>query len=237
MSLGEKMKTRILSSLVGLLLALFYQSANATIELYEWSYNVDGNTYDSFNGDTAPTSGTLDSSGLGSLTYTFSDAGMHNFIAFYDFSIYQNIDVYYDEYGTASGSLAAGQSWEIDEPGYVFGDIYDNLLAGTLDNSNAIPSSSPDDVSFAMGWNFNLNAGETATITMNLADVLPTTLPGFYLSQYDTSLPDSIHFWSTLDIAGPVGSVPEPGSLAIMGIGLIVLGFARKKRCTHKADC
>ena len=231
------MKKQIIASLIGLSFAICYQSAHASIELYEWSYNVDGSVYDSFNGDTDPTSGTLDSSGLGTLTYTFSGAGSHNFIAFYDYSLFQNVDVYYDEYGVATGNLATGQSWEIDEPGYVFGDIYDNLLAGSLDNTNSIQSNAPDDVSFAIGWNFNLNAGETATITMNLADALPSTVPGFYLSQYDTTLPDSIHFWSTMDIAGPSHSVPEPAPLALMGIGLLGFGIVRKKRRAYKADC
>ena len=37
------------------------------------------------------------------------------------------------------------------EPGFLFGDIYTNVINGTLDNTNGVPSALPDDVSFALG--------------------------------------------------------------------------------------
>jgi hypothetical protein len=214
--------------LSGLFLLLPFQSAHATIALYDWAYNIDGAISENFAGDSMPTTGALDGSGLGTLTYEITGAGNHNFIAFFDFEIDEAINTFFNEYGTSTGTLAAGQSWEIDEPGWVFGDIYDNMLNGSLDGTNAVPSALPDDVSFALGWNFDLAAGETATITLNLADVLPTVLPTFMLTQSDTDSQESIYFWSDLSIAGTPTGVPEPGTLALLAIGL--LGFSLTKR-------
>lgn len=67
-----------------------------------------------------------------------------------------------------------------------------------------VPPGSADDVSMALGWNFSLAEGETATITLELADVAPS-ISCLYLSHTD---PDSggytIYYSSTLDITGPI---------------------------------
>lgn len=82
-----------------------------------------------------------------------------------------------------------GLSWEIDEPGFVFRDIYDNFLLGTLDN--AIGSPLPDDVSMALGWQFLLNPVEQGLLEFLLGTTPPV---GFHLRQFDPDGGECGHF-------------------------------------------
>jgi hypothetical protein len=118
------------------------------------------------------------------LTYTFFNGTGEKlsdvlFFSFFDADIDEPINSYVNEFGEVIGSPGAGatdadpDSWEIDEPGFVFGDIFDNLLLGGLDNSNALPEGSPDDVSMALGFEFTigtLNPLDTATVTIFISE-------------------------------------------------------------------
>lgn len=198
-------------------------SSALTIDLFEGALNVDG-TISSLSGFDYTV-------GTGTITATVTGVGEHNVIAFFDYEIDEVDNTYFNEYGVESGLLAAGQSWEIDEPGFVFGDIYTNFAADTLDNSNGVPSSVPDDVSMALGWNFTLAAGETAYIDFLIGTSTPS---GFYLAQTDPDSPDSpatIYFSSTLDISGGGStSVPEPGTLLLLATGLVGLAGLSRRR-------
>ena len=212
---------------------LGFSTASATSLLDDWAFNVDGTIAEFWEGDSMPTTGTLDGEGLGTLTWSTSAAGIHSFIAFFDHEIDQATTTYFNEYGVAVNTPEATQSWEIDEPGYVFGDIYEHVTgwngtdySGTigLDNTNAVPATIPDDVSWAMGWDFTLAALDVATIKLNLAETAP--LSGFYLSQTDPDSNATIYFSSTLDIQ----PIPEPGTMILLGTGLAgLIGLRRKK--------
>ena len=106
----------------------------------------------------------------------------------------------------------------------LFGDIFDNFLVSNLDNTNNVPQGLEDDVSMALGWDFALNAGETATIQFNIQNTAAPT--GFFLSQTDPDSNETIWFSSTLDIS----SVPEPSTIALLGLGLVGVGLSRRRK-------
>lgn len=222
----------------------------ASVGLFDWAFYVsDGggtSTYEDFWGDSMPTTGSLNAEGLGILTWSTSAVGDNTFIAFFDHEIDETLNTNFNEFGTAFGTSAADQSWEIDEPGYVFGDIYENTTGwnGTdyssvigLDSFNNVDSNLPDDVSMAMGWDFSLGVDEIATITLTLSDDIGDMPGGFYLSQTDPDSDASIYFSSTLEFrptgqGGPV--IPEPSTLFLMGIGLAGLLGVHRRRSNRK---
>jgi hypothetical protein len=170
----------------------FSASAVASpIVLNDWAFNIDDDLYEYFAGDTMPGSAQLDASGLGQFDLEFASNGSHSVSAFFDFEFGRSANTYFNEYGQAVGTPAPGQSWEIDEPGFIFGDIYDNLVFNSLGNDNAAPQGSEEDVSFALGWDFNLAAGETAYLSFFTALTAP--VDAFYLSQTDPEMGPSFN--------------------------------------------
>jgi hypothetical protein len=112
-----------------------------------------------------------------------------------------------------------------------FGDIFPNFQAGLLDNlifSDAIDGQTltpPDDVSMAMGWDFNLAADESALVTFLLSDTLPS---GFHLVHSDPDSRESLYLSSTLRIQGQ--GIPVPPTFVLIAAGLIALARARSRR-------
>lgn len=209
-------------------------SSNAkatTFELFDYAFNIDG-TFSSIlrDGDPVPPeadiSGFNTVTGLGSISVMVSGNGPHyvGLLVDHDYDDGGN-NTFFDEFGATSGVSAPGQSWEIDEPEQLFGDIYTNLTAGTLDNSNAVPSGLPDDVSMALAWDFLLSPlDKKATVTFTVSEVAP--LSGFFLSQTDPLARETIYFSSNLDIE----PVPEPTTVALLGIGILGLAGAEARR-------
>jgi len=206
---------------------VFSVPAFADVTLYDWAVNIDGSMWEDSAGDSMPgnTSAFDDITGLGIITVTVSGTGNHFVGLFVDHEIDELANGFSNETGATSGSPAAGQSWEIDEPGWFNGDIYGNLGAGDLDNGIGTSiygnTTFPDDVSMAMGWDFDV-ADVPAVITFNLSDTAP--LSGFYLIQNDPDSSASIYFSSTLV------AIPAPGALMLGAIGAGCVGWLHRRR-------
>jgi len=242
MKIMKKFKI-ILIALVFMAFGVSSASA-AEIALFDLSFNLNGTEY-YLGGAYIPVPGLDDSlfdysTGLGTLEFTYNpgSAGDYYLLAFFDHEIDFDINSYDNETGASNGTPAAGQSWEIDEPGYADGDILNNFLGGDLDNKYGYyyyppeppdPESEgytifPNDVSMAMGWNFNLAADEYYAIITFLVSETDTG-SGFYLSHTD---PDSVE---TFYLSSDLTVVPEPATMILLGSGLICLaGFRRKFR-------
>ncbi len=228
----KKIKILFLSMLF---LVLSVSMASADPYLFDYAFNADGDFY----GYGDPLSGDFDDSafnwdtGIGTLTWTTDTVGDHYFLAFFDHEFTWDVNTFYNEEGFAFNSPEAGQSWEIDEPGYYNGDIYENFQVNMLDNGIGTSvygdTIFPDDVSMAMGWDFSLAADQTATIYLMLG--LQDPGAGFYLLQYDSFSEESLYFSSSLDIrgGGEPPPVPEPATMLLLGSGLAGLFGFRKR--------
>ncbi len=225
-------KSLILLAFVVLVIAAGPTASAANITLFEWGFNIDGAIFGSYS---PPVPGDLPSNlndaafdwftGLGSVTISLSGAGSHNVIAYFDHEIDEDINTFFNEFGSTYGVPDGRQSWEIDDP--VSGDIYSHFANNTLDKVIFTGLfGGPGDVSMAIGWDFTLAADEEATIGFLVGTTAPTS--GFYLQQTDPDSPASIYFSSSLDI-GEVG-VPEPGTLILLLSGLGFAGVAARFR-------
>jgi hypothetical protein len=212
----------ILLGAAGLITA--FQASAAAVTLAEYAFNIDG---------VAPAApgglgGSFDySTGLGTITLSVTGAGNHYVGLFLDHDIDDQINTFFNEYGDVTNSPDARLSWEIDEPGWVFGDIYTHFVASALDGSNGVPSTGPDDVSLALAWSFNLGAGDTAYISFAASQTAPGG--GFYLTQTDPNSQSSVYLASGLRIANGGTQVPEPASMALVAVGLMAAWQARRK--------
>jgi hypothetical protein len=212
--------------------------AHALPTLWDYGFNVNG----AFTSDAYPSgmssAGFNEGTGLGTLSWTGSAAGSYSILAWFDHE-FETVANFTNEYGAAMGTPGNGQRWEIDEPGYVFGDIYDHIsdpaTYGAFDNTNGVPSFMPDDVSLGLGWEFTLNPGDTATLAIILTQDLLGAITDFYLIQTDADTLERLFFYGRLDITpgggGGTVPVPEPATIFLVGSGLMgLVRYARAKR-------
>ena len=207
----------------------------ATLTVFELAFNVNGTTYSSMDGQLDhdfPVPGLANpaaflASGLGSLTLDFKPAvaatTTFNLAVLLDLEIDETTNTFFNEFGEAHGVAPAGLSWEIDEPGFSFGDIYAHLKSGVLDNTNGVADPLRDDVAMALAWSFTLDPGEWAQLTFGTSLTPPG---GFYLSQTDPdsaigALGTSVYFNGRLDIKDGGPPISEPTTLLMLGIGLV----------------
>ena len=205
-----------------ILLAASAHQSTAAVSLFEAWSNVDGVLVD----QTA--SASFDAFGLGTLTFTVTGAGVHYVSLFVDHEIDEETNTFFNEVGSKSGTPSAGQSWEIDEPGFSGGDIYTNFAGSLLDNANGLVG--PEDVSMALGSSMILSATEEATVSFTLSETVPTG--GFYLTHTDPDSQKSIYFSSKTTIEDGGTHVPDGGGTLIMLSGALAAMAATLRRRT-----
>ncbi len=227
------MKRALFAFAAAVLLLSPGRAVAATIEFREIAFNVGGIVYDSLGPPVvdpgAPglnDAGFDYNTGLGSLIFSLS-AGSSIF-AFVDFDIFDGAsDTFFDDTATQLGAVPVGGSWEIDEPGFVFGDIFTNLTAGALDNMayNGVPMPNGEDVSMALGQAVAQDAVVTFALTLND--------PGGFRLRQTSASGDTIFFSSTVRLVGDPGDpapIPEPGTLALFGAGALIGAFKLRGR-------
>ena len=203
-----------------------------------------------FDRDSVEYFSTLDASNHGSFGWSFTNIGETSwsgvsFFGFLDADIDRDQNTAMNEYGAIRGLMLppsapegamAATSCEIDEPGYLFGDIIDNLFMGMLDGTNGVGIGSPDDVSLALGFYLGAVApGETATVMLftsqenigGLWQYDPDSDFGFYFNGY--AMLTGSPFEPPVDPPGPA-PIPEPSSLILLGSGIGLAALVAKRR-------
>lgn len=182
-----------------------------------------------------------------SLFYTFSNetsvtlTGLR-FLFFIDAQINSFVSTT-DEYGTVLGVIGNGaadadpDAWEIDERGFINGNLFNNLRNGILDNANAIPSSSPQDVALALSFELGALAPlMSKTVTILVSDN-GSSLGNFALKHHDlTELGDVLTISGQSSVLTGT-AVPEPMTLLTFGMGMATLaGYSVHNRRTDSVQ-
>ncbi len=176
----------------------------------------------------------LNSDNLGSVSWEVvnnsgSDLTDVSFFGFLDAEIDEQFNTFFNESGalvSVTGTGAAdtvADSWEIDEPGFLFGDIFDNMLAGSLDNSNNVPAGLEDDVSLGLGFEVGtLLSGQSLLASF---DISLNNIGG--LSHTDPDSNTTFYFNGSVVLEDIDVSVPEPGILLLFITGLMGMMISR----------
>jgi hypothetical protein len=241
-------------------------------DVVDYMLNVNGTTYcDVGTGATCTNTGlttapgvvsTLDTSfggtGLGNVSLTFNPgAGTYNVGLWLFEELFPPSGQ--NEYGTTGGSLASGQSWQIDVPDYdlggdpntsATGTIIANTSAATLADTNGVPGGlsdysfdcgpSPncnDYTSLAQSFKFTLGANQEELLNFNVSTTKPTS--GFYLEQIapvDGANSTQIDYYYTASATtqsictSNCSPVPEPKSWIPLAAFLGILCLAVRRR-------
>jgi hypothetical protein len=116
------------------------------------------------------------------LRYTFANSGAD---AVNDLRLYVLLDVeiaeaqntFFNEQAQAVGTPGVGPAdaapdfWQIDEPGFAGGTLYQNLLEARLTNRSALPEGQAEDIALALGFSLGtVKPGETVTVRTMLSE-------------------------------------------------------------------
>lgn len=197
--------------------------------------HLDG-VYDDFGGSGVQLdfSKNIDAFGYGSLQWSFvNNTGMTLadtwLFGYLDAEIDPDLNSSYNESGRlvsvdglGSGDTGA-DSWEIDEPGFLFGDIYEHLFIGALDNTNPISAGNENDLALALGFYLgDLFAGDSWSLILNIS---ASDIGG--LAQLD-SASGSEFFLNGTAVIKRATSVSEPSIAILMLLGLLSLFVNRR---------
>lgn len=224
------------------------------------SVNVNGTLYqDYFGGGSTPlsaipgmnTAGWDASTGFGTFAFTDTGTGARYF------DVFINLDLgaaFWNEYGATNGPLATGQSYQVDTPDFDCdanrcGNIIQNANGNALDNANHIPgqldnylflcggdgggpvnTACNNDVALALGFAYNVPAGDQAILTFAVSKTAPAS--GFYLSQTKPADGDNdaetVYFSGSLAVQ-PVTAIPEPSTIVLVGSAAVAALLRRKQ--------
>lgn len=147
-------------------------------------------------------------------------------LAFLDAEIDEGNGAWFNERGEALAASGGATSWEIDEPGYVFGDIFSNFRLGAFDNSIfGGDVSLADDVALGLGFAFgDLRPGDQLLWELMLSEAPVSPGWGTVLHQWDgddATQGNHLYFAgrSSILTANPP-AIPEPASWALFLLGL-----------------
>ncbi len=175
-------------------------------------------------------SNSLGADNIGSISWkitnsTGSTLNDVSFFGFLDAEIDEATTSYFNETASAAGLVlgagsddAQADSFEIDEPGYLFGDIFSNLLGGALDNTNALLGIE-DDVSLALGFYLGtLLSTESIMASFEISEI---DNGGLY--QYDSASDYGFYFLGAVSIIDDAVEIPNPSTLFLMSLGLLAV--------------
>jgi hypothetical protein len=222
-------------------------------QIQDAELNVNGNTY-SF------VSGVLGAPGVnGSGLNTMTGVGAISVSVLGTSCSSCNVDLWFwdpagvpqfDEWGATSGTLASGQSWQIDAP--PASDTADSnrvstILANTdgnsLDDTNHVPGTASNfggncsgsdcdgPTSMALGFNFKSpGSGFKEVITFDLSTTGCQQSASICLEDINPDTDTTIYFTGVASVVKVgVPTTPEPGTLLLLGTGLSALLGLRKK--------
>ncbi|MGJ5818432.1 hypothetical protein [Paludibaculum fermentans] len=198
--------------------------------------HADGALVREFDSSATEWATTLDANNYGEIRFTYTNKTAKTqtaakLIAFVDLDVDRDLNGYANEYGVFTSlslppgtpaSAIAATSWEIDEPGFLFGNIYQHLVAGALDNTNSVPASTPDDVSMALGFPLgDIKAGATVTLVLRTSRI---DIGGLRQVDPDSNVSTWLNGYATFGAAGTqdphLPETPAPPSLILVITGL-----------------
>ena len=223
--------------------------------LQDFAIATDGgvNFYDSGSGAPGLSPGGYNlATGVGTYTFIDTNVGSDTFAIWWDEEVSTPI---YNEYGTAVGTPASEESWEIGDA--ISGSIYGDASYDTLSDTNSLAGNASGylvgcvgaacngDVSTALGYNYTLSSNQEEVITLTVLQTAPcdvaTDSSCFYLDQThpaDANNPDPSDVYFSLSAEEKqiplTGATPEPSTWLLMLTGLLIPAWRMRRRFALK---